>query len=136
MLLTTITYTYEASYHVVLLCICIVGTVKGCGYNGQHKYTICDTCRLCHLIHSIVRPVFRQIQRICCVTQVSRSQDLVILCGQQLHHQQRQTQLCYPLRMCAGWLSIQTQLFRLTRAPRAHTCTPCAPCNATLDICR
>ena len=37
MLSTTFTYTYEASLVVRMSrkCICIVGTVDGCGYNGQ-----------------------------------------------------------------------------------------------------
>ena len=46
-------------------CILIVGTVEGCGYDGQPKYTICDPCRPCHSIRSKVRPVFHHIRQIC-----------------------------------------------------------------------
>ena len=45
------------------------------------KYTICDTCRLCHLILSILKPIFCQIQQIRCthkLTQVPRSPGLAI----------------------------------------------------------
>ena len=38
--------------------LCIMGTVDGHGYDGQHKCTICDTCRPCHLILSALKPVF------------------------------------------------------------------------------
>ena len=38
--------------------LCIMGIVNGCGYDGQHKCTICDTCRPCHLILSTLKPVF------------------------------------------------------------------------------
>ena len=37
--------------------------VNGCGYNGQLNYTICDACRLCHLILSILKPIFGRIQQ-------------------------------------------------------------------------
>ena len=48
-------------------CTCNMGTVDGSGHDGQQKYTICDACKLCHLIQSALRPVFFcQIQRICC----------------------------------------------------------------------
>ena len=43
-----------------------MGTVDGCGYNGQLKYNICDTCRLCHLILSILKPVFHHLWHIHC----------------------------------------------------------------------
>ena len=49
-----------------------MGTVKGCGYDGQQKCTICDACRLCHSIQSIVRPVFHQIQQIYCAYKLLR----------------------------------------------------------------
>ena len=44
-------------------CILIVGTVEGCGYDDQQKYT--DACRQCYSIRSTVRPVFHQIWQIC-----------------------------------------------------------------------
>ena len=31
-------------------CMLIVGTVEGCGYDGQQNDTICDSCRPCHSI--------------------------------------------------------------------------------------
>ena len=33
-------------------------TVNGRGYDGHLKYTICDSCRPCHSILSILKPVF------------------------------------------------------------------------------
>ena len=60
MLLTTFTYTYEASgpgvHEQKAHAQCIMGMVDGCGYDGQLKYIICDTCRPCNLIPSIVMP--------------------------------------------------------------------------------
>ena len=35
-----------------------VGTVDRCGYIGQQKGTICDTCSLCPPIWSILKPLF------------------------------------------------------------------------------
>ena len=60
MLLTTFTYTYEASsvHEQKVHAYCIVGRVNGRGYDGQLKYTIYDTCRPCHSILSILKPVF------------------------------------------------------------------------------
>ena len=73
MLLMTFTCTYEANcvheHKAQCQCsihICIVGMVDGCGYDSQPKYTICDTCRPCHSILSILKPVFRWIQQIGC----------------------------------------------------------------------
>ena len=43
-----------------------MGTVDGCGYDSQLKYTICEACRPCHMILSILRPVFHQLRQICC----------------------------------------------------------------------
>ena len=37
---------------------CIMGTVNGRGYDGQLKYTICNSRRPCHSILSILNPVF------------------------------------------------------------------------------
>ena len=68
MLLIIFTYSNEASCataheHRTLgkcnnTCICIVGTVDGRGYSGQQNYTICDACRLCHLILRTLKSVF------------------------------------------------------------------------------
>ena len=38
-----------------------MGTDDGCGCDGQLKCTICDGCRTCHSILSILKSVFRQI---------------------------------------------------------------------------
>ena len=60
----------------------ILGTVDGCGYDGQQKYTICDACRPCHSIWRIARPVFHRIRRIRCVLMShsgARSRDLAFL---------------------------------------------------------
>ena len=43
-----------------------MGTVDVCGYDTQLKYTLCDTCRLCHSILSILKPVFHHHQHIHC----------------------------------------------------------------------
>ena len=43
-----------------------MGTVDGCGYNSQLKYTICEACRPCHSILSILRPIFRGLRQIRC----------------------------------------------------------------------
>ena len=45
----------------------MAGGGNGCGYDGQQKYTICDTCRQCHSILSKLKPVFRRIWQIHCV---------------------------------------------------------------------
>ena len=37
----------------------MVGMVDGCSYDSQLKYTVCDTCRPCHSILSVLKPVFR-----------------------------------------------------------------------------
>ena len=74
MLSMTFTYVYEASrvheqkaqWHVYAY---IVGMVNGHGCDGQLKYTICDVCRPCHSILSILiqKLVYRQLQQsICC----------------------------------------------------------------------
>ena len=60
------------------ICIVLVGTVNGCGYDGQLKYTICDICRPCHLILSILKPVFHQLQQICCTYESIRCLDVKI----------------------------------------------------------
>ena len=39
--------TWSCCMHLLIV---LVGTVYGCGYDGQQKFTICDACRLCHLI--------------------------------------------------------------------------------------
>ena len=59
----------------------IVGTVDGRGYDGQLKYTICDACRPCHSILSILKPVFspNSTYSLCLqLAQVPRSPDLAI----------------------------------------------------------
>ena len=38
--------------------------VDGCGYDSQLKYTICEACRTCHSILSMLRPVFRQLRHL------------------------------------------------------------------------
>ena len=52
--------------------------VDGHGYNNQLKYTICDACRLCHSILSILKPVYRQLQQIHCTYESLMSLDLHI----------------------------------------------------------
>ena len=54
--------------------------INGLGYDYQQKYTICDACRLCHSILSILKPVlpnstdFLHLQ----LNEVPGSPDLVI----------------------------------------------------------
>ena len=43
-----------------------MGRVDGCGYNSQLKYTICEACRPCHSILSILRLVFHRLRQLCC----------------------------------------------------------------------
>lgn len=39
-----------------------VGMADGCGYDLQlTKYIICEVCRSCHLILSVLKPVFQQL---------------------------------------------------------------------------
>ena len=61
---------YISTKHTYSPAACIfnstVGTADGRGYNGQQKYAICDACRPCHSILSILKPVFRQIRQIHC----------------------------------------------------------------------
>ena len=55
--------------------------VDGHGYDGQLKYTICDACRSCHLILSILKPVClpNLTDSLCLhLSQVPRSPDLAI----------------------------------------------------------
>ena len=40
-----------------------MGVINGLGYDYQQKYTICDACRLCHSILSILKPVFAKFDR-------------------------------------------------------------------------
>ena len=74
MLSTTFTYTYEGSCTY----ICIVGTVNRPGYDSQLKQTICDACRPCHSILSILKPVYHQLQHIRCTYESLRCLDLKI----------------------------------------------------------
>ena len=53
--------------------LCIMGTVDGCGYDSQLKYTICEAYRPYHSILSILRPVFRQLRQIRCTFELLRS---------------------------------------------------------------
>ena len=62
--------------HMVLLWI--VGTVDGRGYDDQLEYIICDACRPCHLIRSILKPVFCQLRQIGCIYESLRCLDLKI----------------------------------------------------------
>ena len=73
---------------------CIMGTVDGHGYNGQHKCAICDACRPCHLILSALKPVFCRIRQICCFYNLLRCLDLQI--WQFLCPWQRQNRSLYP----------------------------------------
>ena len=77
--------------------------VDGRIYDGQLKYTIFDTCRPCHSILSVLKPVFCQIRHIIhCAYNSVRCLDLQIwqfLCPQR----QRHDEFLYPLRMRAGW---------------------------------
>ena len=52
---------HEQKAHACI-CLCKVGTVDRCGYNGQLKYTICDVYRPCHSILSILNRVFHQLR--------------------------------------------------------------------------
>ena len=56
----------------------MVGTVDGCGYDSQLKYTICDACRPCHSIVSILEPVFHQLRQIHCTFNSLRCLDVEI----------------------------------------------------------
>ena len=37
---------------------CTMGRVDGYGYDSQYKCTVCDVCRPCHSILSVLKPVF------------------------------------------------------------------------------
>ena len=43
--------------------ICNMCTVDGCGRDGQEKYAICDACRQCHSILSILSQFFNEFDR-------------------------------------------------------------------------
>ena len=75
---TRILYPYIWKSYCKHWCICIVGMVDGCGCDGLLKYTICNVCRLCHLILSILKPVYRQLQQIRCTYESPRCLDLKI----------------------------------------------------------
>ena len=112
MLLTTITYKYKAS--------CAHGQ-KAHGpathVHSEHgrwewlwmdnKNTLfCDAGRRHHLMQSIVRPVFRQIQRIPCSYESLRCLDLEIWWFFMDNDDDNRTDYFTPLRMRAGWYNI------------------------------
>ena len=90
MLMTTFNFTklcdrsIEASYAHAwaettwCICMCIVGTVYVCGYNGQQNYTICDACRpykhteASFFLPNLIDSLYLQL------AQVPRGWDLVI----------------------------------------------------------
>ena len=79
--------------------------VVGCGYDGQLKYTICDSRRPCHSILNTLKPVSRQIRHnniiIRCAYNSLRCVHLQIwrfLCPRQ---QRRTRPITLPLRMRA-----------------------------------
>ena len=97
--------------------LCIMGTINGCGYDGQHKRTICDACRPCHSILSTLKPAFRWIRQICCSYNLLRCLDLQIwrfLCPQQWW-QQRLNQLLYPCACARDNNRVTIVLFLSTR---------------------
>ena len=47
----------------IILCICIVGMVDGCGYDSQHKYIICDAYRPYHWIPVHIKAIFAEFDR-------------------------------------------------------------------------
>ena len=55
-----------------------MGTVDGCGYEGQLKYTICDACRPSLSNLSMLKPVFHQNRHICCAYNSLRCLDVEI----------------------------------------------------------
>ena len=69
MLSTTLAYTYEASreHEQKAHASSIVGMFDVCGYDAQLKYTICEICRPCQSILSILKPVFHHLRHIRCV---------------------------------------------------------------------
>ena len=89
-------------------CTCNMGTVDGCGYDDQQKYTICDTCRQCHSILSILKPIFLWIRQICCIYNSLRYLDRQIwqfLCPQwqwQWRQQRWQNRFLYPCACTRG----------------------------------
>ena len=65
---------------------------------GQQKHSICDVCRPCQPIWSIMNPVFQRFRLICCAYKSLRCLDLQIwrfLCWQT----DGQNWLLYPLRI-------------------------------------
>ena len=72
----------EYIYIVLLHILRIVGMATGMVTMAKKSHTICDACRLCHLIRSILKPVFHQLQQTNLlylqVTKVPRSLDLMI----------------------------------------------------------
>ena len=56
-----------------------MGMVDVCGYDTQLKYNLCDTCRLCHLILSILKPVFCHHRHIRCAYNFLWYLDLQVL---------------------------------------------------------
>ena len=55
-----------------------MGTVDGCGYDDQLKYTLCDAYRPCHSILRILKPFIRQLRQICCIFESLRCLNLKI----------------------------------------------------------
>ena len=106
--------------HMVLLCI--VGTVDGRGYNDQLKHTICDTCRQCHLIRSILKPVFGQLRQIGCIYESLRCLDLKIwlFCGRRQQQQQQHNQIF--ISYACTWSKNLVVYFRCTCTVNKRTC--------------
>ena len=82
----------------------VVDKVDGhSGYDGQLKYSICDACRSCHSILSILKPVFANSTDSLSLqlTQMPRSPDLVIFVSMTTTTTMAQP-ITLPLGMCAG----------------------------------
>ena len=68
MLLTTFSYTYKASHEheQKVHASSIMGMFNVCGCNVQLKHIVCDICRPCQLILSMLKPVFHHLRHIRC----------------------------------------------------------------------
>ena len=121
-------------------CICNMGTVDGCGYDGQQKYTICDACRQYRSILSILKPVFRRIQQIHCVYNSLRYLDRqiwLLLCSR------RQTLTDYFTRAQVRRIYNNIMVYRYLRAQLlsllwlVRACTlEVTKCNDSIITCK
>ena len=115
---------YMSTCTIMQYALCIMGMVDGCGYHGQHKCTICEACRPCHSILSILKPVFCPIRLFCCSYKLLRCLDLQIgrfLCPQKQRWQQH-NQLYFIPCTCTQGKNTGRRVYNMLQQDRWTAC--------------